>query len=101
MKYLLEWQYQEMAETSHDRGCARCTRGTDLLTAQTSPDLTKGSFGSLFELPDPLAVGSHYIDSKYLPHPSRQTDTLPKWSSSALQIIKYCAFLVKTVVAKT
>lgn len=23
MKYSLEWQYQETAETSHDRGCAR------------------------------------------------------------------------------
>lgn len=43
--------------------------GCIYLQARLPPDSTKGSFGWLFELPDPLAVGSYYIDSKYLPHP--------------------------------
>lgn len=31
VKYLLEGQYQEMVETSHDGGCALCSRGMYLL----------------------------------------------------------------------
>lgn len=68
--------------------------------ARLPPDSSKGSFGSLFELPDPFAVGSHYIDSKNYPTLGRQTDSLPKWSSSAWQCINSCTFLVKAVIVE-
>lgn len=45
-------------------------QGCIYLQARLLPVSTKGSFGyKLFDLPDPLAVGSDYVDSKYLPHP--------------------------------
>lgn len=44
MKCLLEGQDQETAETSHDGGCARRSRGMYLLTGESSARLDQRHF---------------------------------------------------------
>lgn len=100
VKDLLEGQCQETTETSHDRGCALCSSGTIYLQArlhQTPPRAVLASYlNYLTHLQEEVIIE---IVNTY-PTPARQTDSLPKWSSSASQNIKYCTFLVETGIAK-
>lgn len=65
-----KWLRHHMTQDAHS-----VPKGSIYLEARLLPDSTKGGLGLSFEVPDPFAVGSCYIDSKYLPHPwvGRQT----------------------------